>query len=108
MYNSIIIGLLVLSCNIPDILMKYKLPSDNYMLIDSIMIKEEYRGHGLQRQLLKFAYKRAIDLNMDGLVATIHPDNKYSLNNFFEEGFGILHTLKIHGVTRRIVIKKCK
>lgn len=104
-YNNIIIGLLVLTCNISEILKDYELPSTNYMLIDSIMVKEGYRGYGLQRQLLNFAYKRAFDLNMDGLVATIHPDNKYSLNNFLNDNYNILHTLTIHGGTRKIVVK---
>lgn len=101
-----IVGLLVLTCNIEDILKEYHLPKGNYMLIDCIMVKEKYRGHGLQREMLKFAYKRATNLHMDGLVATIHPDNKYSLDNFLEEGYKILHVSVVHGGTRNIMIKK--
>lgn len=92
--NNTIIGLLVITCDIPDVLFDYELPSDNYMLIDSIMVKEEYRGHSLQKQMLKFAYDRAKELKMDGLVATVHPENIYSLNNFIAEGYINLHTKK--------------
>ncbi len=105
MYNNEIIGLLVLTCNIPNVLKEYKLSNLNYMLIDSIMVKEEYRGQGLQRKMLDFAYKRAKELKMYGLVATIHPDNIYSLNNFIEEKYEVINTIKIHGGPRRIVIK---
>lgn len=104
-YQGEIIGLFVLTCNIPDVLSEYKLPSSNYMLIDSVMIKEGYRGHGLQRQILKFVYDRAIDLKMNGLVSTVHPDNKYSLNNFILEDYKILHKLIIHGGIRNVMIK---
>ena len=107
-YDEKIIGLLVLTCDIPEILEKYQLPNNNYMLIDSIMVKDEYRGYGLQRQMLKFAYERASKLEMDGLVATIHPDNKYSLNNFVKEEYELLHVLTIHGGIRNIMIKNVK
>ena len=105
-HNEKNIGLLVLTCNIPDVLKEYQLPSDNYMLIDSIMVKDEYRGYGLQQQMLEFAYDRAIKLGMDGLVATIHPDNKYSLDNFVKQNYELLHVLTIHGGWRNIMIKK--
>ncbi len=107
-HNEKIIGLLVLTGDIPDILKEYQLPSDNYILIDSIMVKEEYRGYRLQQQILEFAYKRAVKLDMDGLVATIHPDNKYSLDNFVKQNYELLHVLTIHGGKRNIMIKKIK
>ena len=72
------------------------------------MVKEEYRGYRLQQQILEFAYKRAVKLDMDGLVATIHPDNKYSLDNFVKQNYELLHVLTIHGGKRKIMIKKIK
>ena len=103
--NDEIIGLLVLACDIKEVLKEYKLQSDNYMLIDSIMVKSKYRGKGIQRKMLEFAYDRAKELNMDGLVATVHPDNIYSLNNFIKEKYEILHALNIHGGVRNVMIK---
>ena len=75
------------------------------MLIDSIMVKDKYRGYGLQQQMLKYAYDRASKLGMDGLVATIHPDNKYSINNFIKDNYRLLHVLNIHGGKRNVMIK---
>lgn len=104
-YKKEVIGMLVLTCNIKEVLEEYKLPKGDYMLIDSIMIKDNYRGYGLQRQLLKYAYNKALEQKVDGLVATVHPDNIYSLNNFLKEGYQILHTLQIHGGKRHVMIK---
>ncbi len=101
-----LIGIIILTCFIPNILKKYKLPNGNYMLVGSIMVKDKYRGYGLQSQMLEYANKRAQDLKMDGLVATVHPDNIYSLNNFLNEGYQILHVLNIYGGIRNVMIKK--
>ena len=105
-YNNEIIGLFVATCNIPDVLKEYQLKNNNVMLIDSIMIKEEYRGNKLQIKILNYLYNRAKELKLDGLVATIHPENTYSLNNFINNGYKIINTLHIHGGIRNIVFKK--
>ena len=105
-YNNEIIGLFVATCNIPDVLKEYQLKSNNVMLIDSIMIKEKYRGNKLQIKILNYLYNRAKELKLDGLVATIHPENTYSLNNFINNGYKIINTLHIHGGIRNIVFKK--
>lgn len=105
-YKNEIIGLIVLTCDIPTILDEYQLSSNNYMLIDSVRVKDKYRGYGLQRQMLKFAYMRAVKLKMDGLVAAIHPNNKYSLNNFIEEKYELTNVITIHGGMRKIMIKR--
>ena len=94
-YNTEIIGLFVATCNIPDVLKEYQLKNNNVMLIDSIMIKEEYRGNKLQIKILNYLYNRAKELKLDGLVATIHPENIYSLNNFINDGYEIINTLHI-------------
>ena len=72
------------------------------------MIKEEFRGHKLQKQILSFLYNRAKDLKVDGLVATVHPNNKYSLNNLLSEKYKIINQLTIHNGKRYIVYKKIK
>ena len=100
-----IIGLFVLVCDISNKLEEYKLPNNNYMLIDSIMVKDNYRGYGLQRQMLKFAYERAKELKISCLIATVHPNNIYSLNNYVAEKYELLHTLTIYGVIRNVMIK---
>lgn len=105
-YNGEFIGLCVATCDIPDILKDYELDNDNVMLIDSVMVKEEYRGFDLLKQLLDFLYDRAKELKVVGLVATIHPDNVYSLNPFLSKGYLIINKLHLHGGERLIVYKE--
>ena len=52
-YNNEIIGLFVATCNIPDVLKEYQLSNNNVMLIDSIMIKEEYRGKEVYKDVVE-------------------------------------------------------
>lgn len=105
-FNDEVIGLFVATCDIDDVISEYQLDNNNVMLIDSIMISENYRGRGLQRKILNYLEIRAKELNVDSLVATVHPDNIYSLNNFLVEGYQIINRLKIHGGPRCIVYKE--
>ncbi len=105
-HNNEIIGLFVATCNIDDLLEEYKLKKDNYLLIDSIMIKKEYRGSKLQKQILKYLYNKAKEMNINYIVATVHPNNIYSLNNFIEERYKKENLLTIHGGPRYIMTKR--
>lgn len=107
-HNDELIGLAVVTCDIPEVLKEYNIKDSNMMLIDSIMIKQEYRGHHLQRQILKLLEKRARELNLDGLVTTVHPDNIYSKNNFVNSGYDIGHLALLHGGDRLVFVKKCR
>lgn len=98
-----VIALFVATCDIPDVLKEYELSNYNVMLIDSIMVIEKFRGYGLQRKVLEFLFKRVKELKLDGLVATVHPDNIYSLNNFLSSGYEIINKLNIHGGPRYIL-----
>lgn len=105
-HNDELIGLAVVTCDIPEVLKEYNIKDSNMMLIDSIMIKQEYRGHHLQRQILKLLEKRARELNLDGLVTTVRPDNIYSKNNFVNSGYDISHLALLHGGDRLVFVKK--
>ena len=109
-HNDELIGLAVGACDIPGILEEYNLPdnmpNDKVMLIDSIMVTEDYRGHGLQLQILAELEERAKELGLNGLVATVHPDNKYSLDNFLKAGYHVLHEANLHGGRRFVVMKE--
>lgn len=105
-YNNKTIGLFVATCDIPEVLTEYQLKNNNVLLIDSIMIREEFRGYGLQRQVLTYLYNRAKELKLDGLVATVHPDNIYSLNNLLYSNYKIINKLTLHGGDRYIVFKE--
>ena len=105
-HNNELIGLAVATCDISEVLKEYNIKDSNIMLIDSIMIKQEYRGHHLQKQILELLEKRARELNLDGLVATVHPDNIYSKINFVNSGYDISHLALLHGGDRLVFVKK--
>lgn len=107
-YNNEIIGLFVLTINPEvDIIEEYKLNDNNNVgIIDSIMIKESYRGSSLQLQGMDIIENDAKKLQIKKLVATIHPDNKYSLNNFIKRKYKIINKINIHNGPRYIVIKE--
>lgn len=86
-----------------DLLEKYGLDNKNVMIVHGVMVKEEYRGRGLQRKMLKMAVGDAKKNEVDGVAATVHPDNIYSLRNFLSEGFEIMNKIKIYNGERYVV-----
>ena len=105
-----LIGLAVGACDIPETLAEYNLPDNlpdnNVMLIDSVMVAEGYRGHGLQLQILAKLEEEAKKLGLNGLVATVHPENQFSLVNFEKAGYRVLHEANLHGGRRFVVVKE--
>lgn len=105
--NNIIIGLCVLTINPPsDIIDEYKL-NDNIgvAILDSVMIKQEYRGSKLQKQVMNIIEEEAKEKKVKAIVATIHPDNVYSLNNFIDTDYDIINKIFIHNGERLILYK---
>jgi ribosomal protein S18 acetylase RimI-like enzyme len=79
---------------------------DDYAQIDNTVVLPEYRGKGLQSNMIKLLNQSAIDLGATLLVATVSPFNKYSANNLSKNGFKVVKTIKIHGDFLRDVIVK--
>ncbi len=75
--------------------------------MDSVVILPPFRGYGLQRRFLAEA-ERVIKTETDYtiLMATIHPDNKYSLNNAKANGYEVVAEALKYGGFRRYIIKK--
>jgi len=46
------------------------------------------------------------DSEFNKFVCTVHPDNKYSLNNMLDNGYEIVMTTKLYGGLDRHVIVK--
>lgn len=109
-FKNEIIGLFVLTINPKDdIINEYQLEdTSNIAILDSVMIKREFRGSKLQLQGMKIIDIDCKKLNIDKIVATVHPDNKYSLNNLLEDNYKIINTINIHGGIRNILIKEVK
>lgn len=75
--------------------------------METVIISPKYRGHHLQARLMAKAEE---DLKASGykhLLCTIHPDNKYSLNNALSLGYNIQKlTEKYGGLPRYILLKE--
>ena len=75
--------------------------------MDSVVILPEFRGHGLQYQLIKEAER--VITNETGyhiLMATVHPDNKYSLKNVLAHEYEVVAEALKYGGFRRYIVKK--
>ena len=105
--EDVLIGFFVISVAPP---MKmagdYEFDISDIAVFDAVMIKEEYRGSGLQRQAMEIAYDYAKDKGLKALVATVHPENFYSLNNCVIEDYKIIRKKNVHGGERLIVYKE--
>ncbi len=75
--------------------------------MDTVIILPQYRGGHLQKRLMQVA---EADLKQAGyryLLCTIHPDNRYSLDNALALGYrSKKSTLKYGGLPRNILFKE--
>ena len=103
-----LIGLCVLNCKPKyDIISEYKLSdNENVGILDSVMIKREFRGSKLQKQIIEYIDKDIVDYGLKSVVATVHPDNVWSLNNLLDSNYEIINKLIVHGGERYILCKK--
>lgn len=70
------------------------------------LVREGYRGLGLQRQLIREVEKIAMKRGYNLLCTTVAPNNKFSINNFLKEGYVYTKTEeKYGGLTRNLYYK---
>lgn len=74
--------------------------------MDSAVVYSDYRGNHLQSQMAAVAENLLQQLPYRYLFATIHPDNKFSLNNMISCGYEIITTTKLYGGLQRVVVYK--
>lgn len=71
--------------------------------MDNAVVHPDYRGRGLQRALLQEAERF---LGTDRiLLCTIHPDNRFSLQNALKEGYVIQKEIAIYDSVRYLLRK---
>ena len=77
--------------------------------MDSVVILPRYRGHKLQYKLIEAAEEvLRRETNYGIWMATVHPDNRYSLSNVQALGYKIVaEALKYGGYPRYILKKEC-
>jgi GNAT superfamily N-acetyltransferase len=51
------------------------------------LVRDRYRGLGLQRRLIREVEKTAVARGYNLLCTTVAPNNDFSINNFLKEGY---------------------
>ena len=75
--------------------------------MDSVAILAEYRGYGLQLQFIRKAEEiLQAETEYRILMATVHPDNIYSLRNVKQLGYEVAAEADMYGGYRRYIMKK--
>ncbi len=70
------------------------------------LVRESYRGRGLQRRLIREIEKMAFDRGYNLLCTTCAPGNMYSIANFEKEGYTYAKTeRKYGGMIRNLYFK---
>ena len=71
------------------------------------LVREGYRGLGLQRKLIREVEQLAVQRGFNLLCTTCAPNNNYSINNFLKEGYRFAKTEeKYGGLIRNLYYKK--
>lgn len=61
------------------------------------LVREGYRGLGLQRKLIREVEKIALTRGYNLLCTTVAPNNDFSINNFLKEGYVYAKTEEKYG-----------
>lgn len=70
------------------------------------LVRDGYRGQGLQRQLIRAVEQLAKQRGYNLLCTTVAPNNTYSINNFLKEGYVYATTEeKYGGLVRNLYYK---
>ena len=70
------------------------------------LVRDRYRGLGLQRRLIREVEKTAIARGYNLLCTTVAPNNDFSINNFLKEGYVYAKTeIKYGGLVRNLYYK---
>ena len=74
-----------------------------------IIVKEKYRGNGLQRKLIRLMEEEALSRGVTHLCTSVSPNNPYSYNNVLAMGYEFDHQEEIYGgLLRNIYVKELK
>ena len=77
------------------------------VVLDTAAILPKWRGKNLQYLMMQAAEKELRDLGYQYLMCTVHPENRFSLNNVIKQGYEIKATKeKYGGFMRHILLKE--
>jgi hypothetical protein len=80
--------------------------TDRVAIMDTIVVAEPNRGYGLQQLLILNAEKTLKSTDIDSLYATVHPQNKPSLDNFLFLDYKICKNIQVYGGKERLLLRK--
>ena len=73
--------------------------------MDTVVVHPDYRGRGLQRRLMTEAETWAKEQGYRTLMCTVHPENRFSLDNMLRLGYRVQKKLPKYGSVRYILRK---
>lgn len=73
--------------------------------MDTAAVHPDYRGQGLQRKLMQTAETEIAKAGEHILLCTVHPENRFSLQNVLKQGYTIRKKLEKYGSIRYILRK---
>lgn len=73
--------------------------------MDTSAVHRDYRGQGLQRKMVHTAEEELSGQGKRILLCTVHPENRYSLNNMLNQGYAIQKRVEKYG-SERFVLRK--
>lgn len=73
--------------------------------MDSAAVHPDYRGQGLQRRLMQTAEAELTGAGERILLCTVHPENRFSLQNVLSQGYTIQKQLAKYGSVRYLLRK---
>ena len=87
------------------------LPNDdinNMGVAESIVVFPKYRGNHLQAKMFERMEEIAAERGITSLIGTVHPENKYSCDNFDVSGYKTVAEIQSHGGPRFLKYKDVK
>ena len=74
--------------------------------IENTAVRKEHRGNGLQRRMGAMAESIISDKGLSPILCSIHPKNKYSLQNAIAGGYTVVKRCKLYGGKDRLILRK--
>lgn len=79
---------------------------DRVWIMDTAAVAKKWRGHGLQTRMLLAAEEELKAFEPGYLMCTVHPKNRYSLNNMQKNGYKAMKKAYCYGGLERFILLK--
>lgn len=76
------------------------------VILDGLAVLPLFRGKGLQRKMMEYFEAKVKENGRSHIVATVHPENSFCLNNFIDAGYLIFNEKNMPYGYRYLVSKE--